>query len=115
MIGDLPAGEGESRLYHYGGGVYGFECPGCGYGHSVHTRHPNESGATWHWNESMRHPTFTPSLLVFPNQPHPPEDGSYPRCHSFVTDGKIQFLSDCGHALAGQTVDLPIVDNNPDP
>jgi hypothetical protein len=28
-------------------------------------------------------------------------------CHSFVTDGKIQFLSDCTHALAGQTVALP--------
>jgi hypothetical protein len=30
-----------------------------------------------------------------------------PRCHSFVTDGRIQFLSDSTHALAGQTVDLP--------
>jgi hypothetical protein len=25
----------------------------------------------------------------------------------FVTDGRIQFLGDCTHALAGQTVDLP--------
>ena len=28
-------------------------------------------------------------------------------CHTFVTDGRIQFLGDCTHALAGQTVDLP--------
>ena len=28
-------------------------------------------------------------------------------CHSFVTDGLIQFLGDCTHALAGQTVDMP--------
>lgn len=28
-------------------------------------------------------------------------------CHSFVTDGRIQFLGDCTHSLAGQTVDLP--------
>jgi hypothetical protein len=28
-------------------------------------------------------------------------------CHSFVTDGRIQFLEDCTHELAGQTVDLP--------
>lgn len=28
-------------------------------------------------------------------------------CHSFVTDGRIQFLSDSTHDLAGQTVDLP--------
>ena len=30
-------------------------------------------------------------------------------CHSFVTDGRIQFLADCTHPLAGQTVDLPEV------
>jgi len=28
-------------------------------------------------------------------------------CHSYVTDGRIQFLADCTHALAGLTVDLP--------
>lgn len=28
-------------------------------------------------------------------------------CHSFVTDGRIQFLADCTHDLAGLTVDLP--------
>lgn len=30
-----------------------------------------------------------------------------PLCHSFVTDGRIQFLTDSTHELAGQTVDLP--------
>lgn len=30
-------------------------------------------------------------------------------CHSFVRDGRIQFLADCTHAMAGQTVDLPEV------
>ncbi len=29
------------------------------------------------------------------------------RCHTFITDGRIQFLGDCSHKLAGQTVDLP--------
>ncbi|MHC8396108.1 hypothetical protein ACYZT8_21075 [Pseudomonas sp. LB3P93] len=28
-------------------------------------------------------------------------------CHSFVIDGCIQFLGDCTHELASQTVDLP--------
>ena len=32
-------------------------------------------------------------------------------CHSFITDGKIQFLSDCTHDLAGKTVELPDIDN----
>ncbi|MGT2509205.1 hypothetical protein [Cupriavidus basilensis] len=27
-------------------------------------------------------------------------------CQSFVTDGRIQFLGDCAHALVGQTVPL---------
>ena len=27
-------------------------------------------------------------------------------CHTFVTDGRIQYLGDCTHALAGQTVDM---------
>lgn len=28
-------------------------------------------------------------------------------CHSFVRAGRIEFLADCTHELAGQTVDLP--------
>jgi hypothetical protein len=31
----------------------------------------------------------------------------YKRCHSFVTDGRIQFLGDCTHHPVGQTVPLP--------
>ena len=27
-------------------------------------------------------------------------------CHSFVTDGKIQYLNDCTHEYAGQTIEL---------
>jgi hypothetical protein len=28
------------------------------------------------------------------------------RCHLFIRDGALQFLSDCTHKLAGQTVDM---------
>lgn len=28
-------------------------------------------------------------------------------CHSYVRNGQMQFLGDCDHALAGQTVDIP--------
>ncbi|MEO7016286.1 MAG: hypothetical protein ABI067_07055 [Leifsonia sp.] len=31
-------------------------------------------------------------------------------CHSFITDGKIKYLSDCNHHLAGQTIDLPKIE-----
>lgn len=69
-----------------------FVCPGCGENHAV-----NDS---WSFNGDRIKPTFNPSLLVaMPGLPS--------RCHSFVKDGQIQFLSDCTHALAGKTVDLP--------
>ena len=59
-------------------------------------------GPCWGYNGNAELPTFTPSVLVRYNW----SDG--PRvCHSFVTDGRILFLGDCKHKLAGQTVDLP--------
>jgi hypothetical protein len=27
-------------------------------------------------------------------------------CHSFIRNGKIEYLSECTHELAGQTVDM---------
>lgn len=77
-----------------------FECPGCGNGHFVTVNGTlNESGASWDWNGSLDAPTFSPSLLV---------NGHIPtsRCHSFVRDGKIQFLDDCYHEMKGQTVEM---------
>ena len=66
-------------------------CPGCNSGHLFDKR--------WEFNGDDKKPTFKPSMLVNANLPN--------RCHSYVTDGKIQFLSDCDHHLKGQTVDLP--------
>jgi hypothetical protein len=28
------------------------------------------------------------------------------RCHTWITDGQVIFLSDCSHEYAGRTVDL---------
>lgn len=72
---------------------YIFDCPGCGYGHGFKTQ---GDGPCWTFNGDMEKPTISPSLLV---------TGQY-KCHSFIRDGQIQFLSDCDHALAGQTVPL---------
>lgn len=87
-----------------------FMCPGCREWHVVNVDSPERP--RWGWNGSVDKPTFTPSILVRtgravdPNWQH--EDGDPPEvCHSFVTDGRIQFLSDCTHALAGQAVDIP--------
>lgn len=88
-----------------GGASVLFACPGCGSAHA-----PRVSAGTgpahpiWKWNGSVKRPTFTPSILVTWTRLEPHVDHV---CHSYVTDGRIQFLGDCTHALAGQTVDLP--------
>lgn len=74
------------------------------------------------FNGDYNRPTSTPSILVRYDQRVPPAttpelarkilDGEIVQskrefvCHSFVTDGRIQFLGDCTHELAGQTVGL---------
>lgn len=88
---------GDSNKGPRGGVLYCFHCPGCEMSHPFEVNAPDGRG--WTWNGSMDNPTFTPSLLC--NQ------GSNRVCHSFVTEGKIQFLSDCFHGLAGQTVEIP--------
>lgn len=83
-----------------------FWCPGCDGGHQI--QHGAGSGPRWTWNGDAERPTFTPSVRVSYNGADADTPEGIPSvCHSFVTDGRIQFLSDCTHALAGQTVDLP--------
>ena len=77
----------------------GFDCPGCGVLHVV----PVEGPRAWGFNGSLERPTLTPSLLVRWTMG---EERREHVCHSFVRDGRIQFLTDCTHARAGQTVDL---------
>lgn len=90
---------------HYG---YRFQCPGCNGPHVI-TTEPYKGG--WGFNGDEARPTFSPSILVHPSKHL--VDGQVvdtPRCHSFVESGRIRFLSDSTHALAGQTVDLPAID-----
>lgn len=101
-----------SKLRTLEGGCLMFRCPGCGEPHMVTVG--EGSGPRWGWNGSGDAPTFTPSILVTWSEPSdvPEEFDDTSKdikrvCHSFVTDGRIQFLEDCTHALAGQTVDLP--------
>lgn len=52
---------------------------------------------SWTWNRSTELPTLKPSVLT--------TNGAF-RCHSWINDGKVIFLSDCSHEFAGKTVDL---------
>ena len=80
-------------------------CPGCKSGHLFTTEpflRDGKPGPVWSFNGDVMRPTFAPSMLVNASRPES-------RCHSFVRDGQIQFLSDCWHGLKGQTVPLPDV------
>lgn len=104
----------SKKLRSAEGGRLLFWCPGCDGAHMIRVREDgrNEGGA-WGYNGNADSPTFTPSVLVTYNGPDAGIDGApYAVCHSFVTDGRIQFLSDCTHPMAGQTVDLPDFDED---
>lgn len=75
---------------------YRFFCAGCDEMHWFQTA----GKLVWDFDGNMDAPTFSPSLLMDKDRPER-------RCHLFLKDGKLQYLSDCHHALAGKTVDLP--------
>lgn len=79
-----------------------FKCVGCNARHKIETK----GNKIWEWNGDLIKPTFTPSVLVIwdEGEEHIPK-----QCHSFVKDGQIQYLNDCTHKLAGQTIDLPTI------
>lgn len=74
-----------------------FVCPGCNdCAHMIRTEGPEPR---WTWNGSIDAPTFSPSLLC--------RYGPDQVCHSFIRDGKIEYLDDCFHHLKGQTIEIP--------
>ncbi len=89
-----------------------FFCPGCKSAHMLRVARECVPDG-WGYNGVPESPTFTPSVLVTypgPDADTVDEDGHRNPsrvCHSVVTEGRIQFLNDSTHALAGQTVDLP--------
>lgn len=103
-------------------GELGFMCPGCKRKHWINDSQTDISATpeqdVWTFNGDFERPTIRASVLTQFRHPqgHTNEnpapvgyDGPYVTdvCHSFITDGFIQFLSDCTHELAGQTVELP--------
>jgi hypothetical protein len=74
-------------------------CPGC---ESVH-----EVTRSWAWSfDADGVVTISPSVLVTQTF-HESSGLPQRRCHSFVRAGRWEFLGDCTHELAGQTVPLP--------
>jgi hypothetical protein len=88
-------------------------CPACKSGHMFDER--------WTFNGDVHKPTFRASMMVRSTRHEPPitaenfaewKRAPWPQhdvktvCHSYVTDGQIQYLGDCTHELAGKTVPL---------
>ncbi len=107
----------KPKLHKRSESILVFYCPGCKCAHQV-------SLWIWKWNGSYASPTFSPSILIQSGHYATPESKTCwctyniehandpspfkcEQCHSFVTDGKIKFLSDCTHELKGQTVLIP--------
>ena len=76
-------------------------CPGCNEAHRINVIGEDGTRDTviWEWDGNLERPTFNPSILVH-------QGTKQPRCHSYIKAGQWQFLSDCTHKLAGQTVDM---------
>lgn len=107
---------------------YSIECPACGFGHFFNVEQPGPSGQKWSFNGDLEKPTFSPSMRSRTGHYCLDQNDSQCKrcaeakrlgkssrcthCHSFVRDGKIEFLSDCSHDMAGQTVELPDVDGD---
>jgi hypothetical protein len=56
----------------------------------------NRVGAIWTISGDAEHPTICPSIIG----PTPKE------CHLYIRNGHLEFLADCKHALAGQTIPM---------
>lgn len=93
-----------NRITNQSGDFLGYLifCPGCQCGHVFYTqpwKYDDKDGPVWNFDGELENPTFHPSMLVNKSTPER-------RCHSFIRNGKWEFLNDCFHELAGKTVDL---------
>lgn len=105
---------------------YAHWCPGCEEMHVVQTQAPQPNGAQWSFDGNVEKPTFAPSIKItsghyvagwqgkpywctYRDEDGEPSSFTCGICHYFIKDGQIQFCGDSTHALAGQTVPLPIL------
>lgn len=95
----------------------GFYCPGCKKRHVIVVGRSGD----WTFDGNEDAPTFSPSVLAKGTIDLTDDQLRRLRagenigpvdliCHTFVRNGRIEFLSDCTHSLAGKTVPMvPII------
>jgi hypothetical protein len=85
-----------------GSAYWAFWCPGCRCSHRIATAmQEGQKWPVWQWNGDPKRPTVTPSILVR----HGDKPGDT-RCHLYITNGQLIFLSDSTHPLRGTTVPM---------
>lgn len=84
--------------------IYGyiFWCLGCKGSHTFVTDHTAKTH--WSFNGDTENPHFNPSLAFWVDWTK--QELGY-KCHLFLHNGRIQYLNDCKHDLAGHTIDIP--------
>lgn len=114
----------SKKLRKMSDSLISYWCQGCKSWHTIKVK--GEGHPRWEWNGNVEMPTFKPSVLVAGRdftekgwadydawieagcpKPAPTFEGVDTRCHTFITDGMVQFLNDCTHEYAGQTLPLP--------
>jgi len=112
-------GQLSPKLRSGAGGLITYWCQGCEEPHQITVNH-----GRWTWDGNVEAPTFSPSVLVTSGhymsghtgrcwcdhiREHPEDEDGFTcgRCHTFIRGGMVEFLGDCTHALAGQTLPLP--------
>lgn len=83
------------KLFHHSNGEsLSFFCPACDSPHTVNY--------SWGYNHDPDNPTLISSVLSNVGG----KNITMPICHSFVREGRIEYLHDCTHDRGGQTVEL---------
>lgn len=96
-----------------------FWCPGCEYvgedgetqggAHMLPITGSGDIGAqpSWGFSGTEDCPTLSPSILSKVDFRRVNGEVVHLVCHSFMRNGQLEFLEDCNHQYAGQTIGLP--------
>lgn len=116
----------QSYIDYHGEGheEYLFKCPGCKHDHRIIVNwgvnslaHHPDNEPRWQFDRNFDKPTFSPSLLIRWTEDLTKAEHARVMagekielkklcCHSFIKNGQIEFLGDCTHEFAGQTVGM---------
>lgn len=102
-------------------GFISFRCP-AGHDHWVDIKSEQYPEHRWTFNGDLNRPTLSPSVMERSGwfvdiEVHNKTESEYSRfgsssykCHFILTDGIMNFQSDCSHGLANKNIELGEID-----